>query len=269
MVQIRGAHALVTGGSSGIGLATAVALATRGARVTIWARGRERLEAAAAVLTGNGAQARADVVDVSDAAAVYAGVERAVAAYGPVDILVTSAGVAHPGHFLQIPPEVFREIIEVNYFGTLYPVQAVAPSMVARGTGSLVAISSGAALLGLFGFSAYSPAKYAVRGLFESLRDELRPHGIHVACVYPPDVDTPMLAAENETKPEETAAISGTVKPIPADQVAGAVVKGIERRQFAIYPNRSMALLGVAGPALSPLLRRMIDDKVDSIQRQG
>ena len=76
MVQIRGAHALVTGGSSGIGLATAVALAARGARVTIWARGREPLEAAAAGLTGNGAQARAAGVDASPPAPVYAGAER-------------------------------------------------------------------------------------------------------------------------------------------------------------------------------------------------
>ena len=71
----------------------------------------------------------------------------------------------------------------------------------------------------------------------EALRDELGPHGVHVACVYPPDVDTPQLAEENRYKPAETFAISGSLKPMTADAVADAVLRGMDRRRFAIYPN--------------------------------
>jgi 3-dehydrosphinganine reductase len=101
----------------------------------------------------------------------------------------------------------------------------------------------------------------------QSLRDEMHPHGVHVGCVYPPDVDTPQLAEENQWKPAETAAISGTIKPMTAERVAETIVRGIERRRFAIYPNRSTALLAGFGPLAAPLLRRMIDRKVRAVQR--
>ena len=83
--------------------------------------------------------------------------------------------------------------MEVDYFGTLHAVRAVVPSMIERQRGHLVLVGSTAALIGVFGYSAYAPAKYAVRGLAETLRVELAPHGIVVACVYPPDTKTPGL----------------------------------------------------------------------------
>src|SRR2546430_11131216 len=96
----------------------------------------------------------------------------------------------------------------------------------------------------------------------ESLRDELPPSGAHVGCVYPPDVDTPQLVEENRWKPAETAAISGTIKPMTAERVAETIVRGIERRRFAIHPNLSTSLLAGFGPLAPPLLRNMIDRKV-------
>ena len=166
------------------------------------------------------------------------------------------------------PPEVFREIIEVNFFGTLYPVQAVVPSMVERRTGSLVAISSGAALLGLFGFSAYSPAKYAVRGLFESLRDELRPHGVHVPASTP-DVDTrcsPPRTRSSRRRPPRSPARSNRSRPArwPARWSRGdrpGPLRDLPRPRHGPARDR--------GAGAVPLLRRMVDDVVDSIQRQG
>ena len=85
--------------------------------------------------------------------------------------------------------------------------------MIERGRGHLVTISSTAGLIGVFGYSAYAPAKFAVRGLTETLRAELAPHGIVVACAYPPDTRTPGLDAENELKPPETERISAAIKP--------------------------------------------------------
>ncbi|MFD8495515.1 SDR family oxidoreductase [Amycolatopsis sp. NPDC059657] len=265
MTSLRGAHAVITGGSSGIGLATAFMLAQRGASVTLIARNSVRLDAAATSLRDSGATDVQTVsVDVSDQRAITA----ALGSLEPCDVLVTSAGQARPGHFLELEDSVFRQMVEVDYFGTLYPIRAVAPSMIERGRGSIVAISSATALLGIYGYTAYSPAKFAVRGLMECLRGELRPHGVHVGCVYPPDVDTPQLAEENEFKPAETAAISGSVKPMTAPAVAAKIVRAIERERFAVYPDRSMALLAGLGPLAAPFVRWVTDRKVRDVRKR-
>jgi 3-dehydrosphinganine reductase len=208
-------------------------------------------------------------VDVADQGALIGALNKLTAEAGPCDVLVTSAGQARPGHFLELDDEVFRRMIEVDYFGTLFAVRTVAPAMVARGRGSIVAISSAAGLLGIYGYTAYSPAKFAVRGLMESLRDELAPHGVHVACVYPPDVDTPQLAEENQWKPAETAAVGGSIKPLSAGRVAKVIVRAIERERFAIYPDRATALLAGVGPLAAPVVRRLVDRKVRAAQRSA
>ncbi|GCB52329.1 short chain dehydrogenase [Streptomyces sp. NL15-2K] len=105
------------------------------------------------------------MADVADRAAVTRAITELEEEQGrPCDVLITSAGLARPGHFLDLPDEVFRQMMEVDYFGTLYALRAVAPGMVERGRGSLVAVSSAAGLVGIFGYSAYGPAKFAVRG---------------------------------------------------------------------------------------------------------
>jgi len=262
MTRLRGAHAVVTGGSSGIGLAIAARLAERGAAVSLIARDPDRLEAAARQLRATGATVHTAPADVADQTAVTSALRRLTDDAGPCDVLVTSAGQARPGHFLELDDEVFRRMMEVDYFGTLYPIRAVTPTMIERGSGSIVAISSAAGLLGIYGYTAYSPAKFAVRGLIQALRDELRPHGVHVGCVYPPDVDTPQLADENRWKPAETAAIGGSIKPLTAGRVAQVTVRAIEQERFAIYPDTATALLAGLGPLAAPILRRLIDRKV-------
>jgi 3-dehydrosphinganine reductase len=96
----------------------------------------------------------------------------------------------------------------------------------------------------------------------EALRSELKPAGVHVGCVFPPDVDTPQLAEENLYKPAETAAISGAIKPITADKVASDIVRSIERRRFAVYSDPGIAVLAGLGPLLAPAVRRFIDRRV-------
>lgn len=262
---LAGRHAIVTGGSSGIGLACASALTAEGARVSLIARRQGGLEEAARMLPG----AATASADVADAAALAAAIARLESRQGPCDILVTSAGQARPGRFSELDDDVFRTMIEVDYFGTLHAIRTVVPGMVARRSGAIVAVSSAAALLGIYGYTAYAPAKFAVRGLMEALRGELRPHGVYVGCVFPSDVDTPQLAEETRYKPEETAAISGTVTPISAAQVARAVIRGINRRRFAIYPDARIALLGRVASLAAPALTRLMDHKIDKIARIG
>jgi len=263
VTQLAGAHVLITGGSSGIGLATAAGCLNRGAAVSIVGRDADRLAAAhdglvASRPSARGATASADVTDA-------VGLERAIGALagelGPVDVLVTSAGEARPGHFTDLPDDVFRAQMEVGYFGTLHATRAVVPSMVARARGHLVFVSSTVALVGIYGYSAYAPAKYAVRGLAETLRPELKPHGIVVACAYPPDTDTPGLARENEQKPEATKRISATIKPRTADAVADAIVRGIERNRIVITADPQTAALFRAGGLVAPVLNAAFDRK--------
>lgn len=269
MTTIAGAHAVVTGGSSGIGRATASLLVRRGARVSLLARNRDRLEQAAGAIRAAGGRVETASVDVSESAGVDAAIAQVTEVLGPCDILVTSAGIAHPGYFDRLDESVFRELMEVDYFGTLHPVRAVVPSMIERRRGSIVGISSAAGLIGLFGYTAYSPPKFAVLGLFESLRCELAPHGIHIGCALPPDVDTPQLEAENRLKPPETAAITGAIRPLPAERVAADIVSGIERERFWIVSGTQTRLLARLKGLVRGALASSFDRKVRAARRGG
>lgn len=258
-MKLEGSHAIVTGGSRGIGLATARLFAERGARVSLVARDPSVLARAAGELGGEAGGVHVAPADVADRRALEAAFATLTTAAGPCDVLVTSAGLSRPGYFGELDEQVFRELMEANYFGTLHAIRAVLPGMVARRRGSIVGVSSAAGLLGVFGFTAYSPTKFAVRGLLESLRAEAAPHGVHVGCCYPPDVDTDMLAREAAYKPAETEAISASIRPIAPEQVARAIVRGIERRRFTITADVQTALLARLAPLAEGTVRRMLD----------
>ncbi len=267
--RLAGAHAVITGGSSGIGLATAQALAERGAAVSLVARDPERLAAAARSAPRAGVPFTTASADVADPVALAAAITALEATQGPTDILVTSAGVTRPGYFTALPGTEFRRQMDVNYFGTLHAIRSVAPGMVRRNHGSIVCISSAAGLLGVFGYSAYGPTKYAVRGLAETVGVELRPHGVHVAVAYPPDVDTPMLHGETPLKPPELVALSGSVKPLSAERVGAAIVRGIERRRCVIVPDPSTRLVRLLAGAAPGLTRRVTDLLVSRARATG
>jgi len=200
---------------------------------------------------------------------VRAAVAEATGERGAVDIVVTAAGFARPGYFTELPDDAFRDQVDVDYFGTLHTVRATVPSMLERGRGHIVTIASTAALVGVFGYSAYAPAKYAVRGLAETLRPELAPHGVVVACAYPPDTETPGLAAENEHKPPETARLSAAITPRSAVVVATAIVRGIERDRLVITADRQTAALARAAGLLAPYVRWSMDRTVRRAREGG
>lgn len=128
-----------------------------------------------------------------------------------------------------------------------------------RRQGHIVLISSGAGLIGMYGYTAYSPTKFALRGLAESLRGEMKLIGVDVSIVYPPDTDTPQLEEENKTKPIETKIITGTANTWSAESVAFEIVQGIQKKSFAINPGFEMALLSRLHSLLAPGINWYMD----------
>jgi 3-dehydrosphinganine reductase len=255
------AHAIISGGSSGIGLALARRLAATGWNLTILARDPGRLAEARAALAESGAEVVAEAVDVTDRHGVQRAVDVSVARLGAPELLVASAGMVVPGRFDELPLGAHRETMEVNYFGTLHLVRAALPAMRAQGGGRIVMIASGAALLGIYGYTAYAPSKFAVRGLAEALRSELAPDGIAVSVVYPPDTDTPQFREELRLRPEATSRVAGTAGVLSPDRVALAILRGIRRGRFAIAPGLEMRALAALHSVVGPVLHRFWFDR--------
>ena len=264
-------HAIITGGSSGIGKAVAQLLAQDGTNISIIARDRSKLNLAqqeiAAVTVSPQQQVLSFAADVAQLTEITSAIEMAIAQQGTPDLLITAAGIAIPGYFEDIPLETFEQTMRVNYFGSLYCVKAVLPAMKTAKQGNITFISSGAGLIGLYGYSAYSPSKFALRGLAESLRGELKLHNIKVSIVYPPDTDTPQLVAENKTKPPETKAITATADTWSAEGVAQEIVKGIKKQTFAITPGLEITVLNRFHSILFPLLNKYFDRLVVKIRK--
>lgn len=265
-------HAIVTGGSSGIGKATAKLLAIQGANISLIARDRSKLEIAQQEIREIAPNPRQEILileaDVSIQLEIDRAIKNAIAILGTPDLLITSAGIAHPGYFGEIPLEVFERTMAVNYFGTLYAIRAVLPPMEAAKTGNIVLISSGAGIIGIYGYTAYCPSKFALRGLAESLRGELKPKGITVTIVYPPDTDTPQLAAENKIKPPETKKITATAKAWKAEAVAEKIIQGVKKGQFAIAPGTELTMINKLHSLISPLLNWYFDSIVKQINNK-
>ncbi len=182
-------HALVTGGSRGIGREIASKLAKAGATVTVIGRDREALGRVVAA----GAAHHADVADVADAEAVKAAIDRA-AARQPIDILVANAGMAESAPFLKSDAALFARMMDVNFMGVVHCVRAALPLMKGRPCGRIVAVASTAGLKGYAYVSAYAAAKHAVIGLVRSLALELATTSITVNAVCPGFTDTDLVA---------------------------------------------------------------------------
>lgn len=245
-MTFSGKHAIVTGGSSGIGRATAHLLAQRGAHVSIIARSQVPLDETLGELDAMRAEAeqefRAVSADLGDWDEARDAITVLASNGHAPDLLVNAAGYSHPGYFEELSVDVFHDSMRVDFFGTLHPIKAVTPLMIARRQGHIVNFSSVAGFYGIYGFAAYSAAKYAITGLTEVLRQELKPHGIAVSVVFPPTTRTPGLERENRLKPLETKLIEGQSKERSPEEVAEAVLRGIERRTRYIVPGADTKL---------------------------
>jgi dehydrogenase/reductase SDR family protein 7B len=191
MRQVRDKVVLITGGSSGIGRATALRLARAGNRVAVAARQPDRLDEVAAAAREFGAEILTLPTDVTDSEQCRHAVEATVDRFGRLDILICSAGISMRCHFDGANLEAMERVVRVNFLGTLYATHFALPH-VKKTRGSLVAVSSLTGKYGTPSYSVYGASKFAVQGLYEALRLELWWDGVHVGLVAPGFVDTPL-----------------------------------------------------------------------------
>jgi short-subunit dehydrogenase len=249
----QGTRALVTGASKGIGRALAQALAERGARVGLIARGADELEALAGELGGG---ATALPCDVGDAAALTAAVDRFAATAGGVDLAIANAGVAYYGAFEAQDPDLHERMTRINWLGTVHTARAALPHLRARG-GHLVIVSSGAGLRAFPEAAVYGATKAAQRAFAEALRHELAGSGVSVTTAYPGEIATELHAHEKATMP---AWYHGGDRAADPAAMAAAILDGVEHdRRTVAYPRnvRLLGLNGVAPRAVDRLLRRL------------
>lgn len=237
---------LISGGSSGIGLALAKIFSSLGANITILARHKDLLESAIIEIKksalSNDQSFRTISADVSKFDELNLALSKIDNNF---EILVNSAGIAYPGKFVDMEASIFKNVMDVNYLGTIYLTKLVLPKMIENKAGYIVNIASLAALIGIYGYTAYAPSKYAVRGFSRCLRSEVKQHGIHVSVVLPPDTDTPQLAFEHSIMPTITKKINSSGSVMRAESVAKSIIKGMKRGKFSIVPGFEGKLLYV------------------------
>lgn len=261
-----GKLALITGGSSGIGYALANQLVEAGASVILLARSQEKLDEAKTSLSSQLLQPdqliHAIPADVTDVESLSMAIEDMAKTIGIPDFIFNCAGVALPGYIEQLKLEVFKWTMDIDYHGTVNVIKLLLPHLLQRGSGHIINFSSMAGVIGTFGYSAYSGAKFAVRGFSDVIRSELKPKNIRVSIVYPPDTDTPQLAFENQFKPYETRELAGSDKPISAAAVARETLKSVSRGKYAIVPGAEAKLLYFLGTRLGnwvyPVMDRLL-----------
>lgn len=200
-LTLNGRHVVITGGSTGLGEALALEIATHGAKVTLLARRQVLLDEVAARVRERGSEALAVATDVTSQESVESALAQAVEQFGPVDVLIANSGVSPDMsvHDLDVP--VIENAMRVNYFGVVYAMHAVLPSMIERKTGTIMAISSLAAFRGLPTCGPYCASKSAVSAWMESLRSELRPVGVKLITSHPGYIRTAMTAKHNGKLP--------------------------------------------------------------------
>ncbi|MFZ5564233.1 MAG: SDR family oxidoreductase [Thermodesulfobacteriota bacterium] len=266
-----GKRIYIFGGSSGIGLAAARQLAGMGAHLVLFARDKRKLEKALGEVRKAGKDpaqpAGVFSMDVSDREQVFKAVAEAATSFGPPDVLINCAGRAIPRCFADISENQLQETLAINLCGTWHAIAASLPYMKERG-GHIVNVSSIAGFLGVYGYSDYAASKFAVMGLSEVLRSEFKPMGIGVSVLCPPDTDTPALAAEAVTKPEETKAISTGARVLSADVVARAMIDGIQKNRAVIIPGADGRLIWLAKRLFPGLVAYFMDRTVKKTQRR-
>jgi uncharacterized protein len=245
-MDLRGKNVIITGASSGIGRATALEMARRGANVVLAARREELLEKAAAECRTLGVQAVAIPTDVTKPEEC----ERLAAGAGMVDVLVNNAGFAIFDAVADAKTNDLRDMMNTNYFGMVNCTKAVLPSMLQRGSGTIVNVSSITGIMGFARMGGYCATKFAVIGFTEALRNEVMRRGVRVALVCPGTTETEFFVkAERDMMPAASRLMPGS----PPERVARAICDAAEDGKY----RRILPLLAAVYMRLKELFPRL------------
>lgn len=235
---------IVTGGSSGIGKATAIALAEQGSQVVLASRNIAALNENVRLIEARGGTAWALPVDVTHQEQIERMVKEVLEKWGQIDVLVSNAGQYIRSPIADMDMDLLESSMRINFYSHVETVLAVLPHMLERGSGNIVFVSTLDAKKGLTPDAPYVSAKFALSGFAEVLRQEAKPGGVFITTVFPGRIDTPML--ENITVPWISA-------KIPPEAVARVIVKGIKQRKAeVIVPLRGsfMYYMNVISPRM-------------------
>ncbi len=242
--------AVITGASSGIGRAAALAFAREGVRVILGARRTDRLQETVEAIRSAGGTARSLQTDVTRPAEVTRLVREAVTAFGRLDILVNNAGLGYFGRLESMPIDEARHLFEVNVMGTLYGIQAAVPIMRSQQSGHIINVASVVGKRATPGSGVYSATKFAQVGLSESLRLEVADAGIHVSVICPVSTMTEFFEVAAARSPLK---FDPTGPTYTAEQVAEVIVRCARRPRTEVIlypPARLMVILNAVSPWL-------------------
>ncbi|KAI3379541.1 hypothetical protein SNEBB_000945 [Seison nebaliae] len=249
-------HILITGGSKGIGLALGIEAAKNGANVSLLARNEEDLMNAKLLIDKHLHKDRRVSFVVGDVTMDLDILERSLneltEAIGPIDILINNAGISVSAEFDDIPIGTFQRLFNVNVIGAVKITKCVLKEMRKRQFGRVVFVSSQAGQIGIYGYSAYSSTKFALRGLAESLQMENAAHNIRFTLAFPPDTDTPGFREEQMNKPELTKIISETSGLFTPSKIARQLLKDVKCGNFISHIGLDGFMLAKVTAGASP-----------------
>lgn len=253
---------VITGGSSGLGLALAQHYAREGHQIGLIARNLAKLESATEQLKAASPQCRAEFrsADVIDPATASAAIEQLAESLGGIDILINSAGILREGRFEDIPLASFREVMDINLFGTINTSRAALPYLKSS-RGQLVNIASMAAFSGVFGYTPYTASKHALAGFTESLRYEMKPQGVTVQMICPPEFDSPMVEELNTYRTPENRAHTQMIPVEPMDVIVRDTVKAIASKRYLTVTGFKAKCVAL-GIRYFPGITRMAADRI-------
>jgi clavulanate-9-aldehyde reductase len=227
--DLSGQVVAVTGASSGIGEATALACARAGAAVALAARRLDRIEALAQRIVADGGRAIAVQTDVGEESQARAFVQRAHSELGRLDVLVNNAGVMLLGPIENAPTEEWRQMIHANVYGVLYCTHAALPLMREQGSGHIVNVSSVAGRFARAGSGVYNLTKFGVGAFSESLRQEIAPAGLRVTLIEPGAVATELVEQNRPEIRQVIASVLAEVEPLRSEDIANAILYAISQ----------------------------------------
>ena len=278
--SVENKRVLITGAASGIGRATAVASARKGARLYLTDINETPLEAVAAeIRAAGGTVDHVAALDISDHAAVAAMADEIHSAHGSVDIVMNVAGIAIWGAIEALSHDQWRRVVDVNLMGPIHVLECFVPAMIGAGRGGhVVNVSSAAGIFGLPWHAPYSATKFGLRGISEVLRFDLHRHDIGVSLVCPGAVDTGLVntieiaGVDRNSRTIERFTGRFRKTAVTPEQAAARILEGVERNRYWVYTSRDIRVAHFFQRRFDrpyALLMRLANDRFVSVMRKA